>query len=37
MHIDINIDEINHGQVEERHGASPEELLAEIAAARESD
>ena len=28
----IDIDEINHGQVEERHGASPEELLAEIAA-----
>ena len=28
----INIDEINHSQVEERSGASPEELLAEIAA-----
>ncbi len=28
----INIDQMNLGQVEERRGASPEELLAEIAA-----
>ena len=32
----LNIDEINHGQVEERRGAGTDELLSELAASHET-